>query len=211
MKAARQVILSQAARDHAERELIHAEATVQELRTKLHHAHREKDAALKAARLATAAKLAAQRSMLEAEASRDRSDRALRQALATNNDLQAKLDAVARGLETAKAESAVERQARPKADHSPQEGPIAAARETALPASHDDAVVQPIRRLVGRPRKTAATAAAPASNKTDGKVIDSNEVIAETAGNLQKKARIRPAAGQEPVQWWVEGWNVRGT
>jgi hypothetical protein len=104
MKAARQVIRSQAARDHAERELVHAEATIQELRTKLHHAHREKDAALEAARLATAAKLAAQRSMLEAEASRDRSDRALREALVTNRDLQATLDAFARGFETAKAE-----------------------------------------------------------------------------------------------------------
>ena len=211
MKAARQVVRLQATLDYAERELIHAEATVQELRTKLHHAHREKDAALEAARLATAAKLAAQRSMLEAEASRDRSDRALRQALATNHDLQAKLDAFARGLETAKAESAVERQARTKADHSPQEGPIATARETALPASHDDAAVQTIRRPVGRPRKTAATAPAPASNKADGKATDSNEVIAETAGNLQKKARIRPAAGQEPVRWWVEGWNGRGS
>jgi hypothetical protein len=40
--------------------------------------------------------------------------------------------------------------------------------------------------------------------------MDSNEVIAETAGNLQKKAQIRPAAGQEPVQWWVEGRDVRG-
>jgi predicted ATPase len=78
MKAARQVIRSQAARDYAERELVHAEATIQELRTKLHHALRERDAALEAARLATAAKLAAQRSMLEAEASRDRSDRVLR-------------------------------------------------------------------------------------------------------------------------------------
>jgi hypothetical protein len=81
MKAARQAIRLQAALDHAERELVHAEATIQELRTKLHHAHREKDGALEAARLATAAKLAAQRSILEAEASHDRSDRALRAAL----------------------------------------------------------------------------------------------------------------------------------
>ena len=211
MKAARQVVRSQAAQDYAERELVHAEATIQELRTKLHHAHREKDAALEAARLATAAKLAAQRSILEAEASRDRGDRALREALATNRDLQAKLDGFARGFETARAEPAVERQARLKADDSPREGPIATVRETALPASRDDAVIQTIRRPVGRPRKTAAAAPAPATNKTDGKAMDSNEVIAETAGNLQKKARIRPAAGQEPVQWWVEGWNVRGT
>ena len=41
--------------------------------------------------------------------------------------------------------------------------------------------------------------------------MDSDEIIAETAGNLQKKARNREAAGQEPVQWWVKGWNVRGS
>ena len=211
MKAARQVIRSQAARDHAERELVHAEATIQELRTKLHHAHREKDAALEAARLATAAKLAAQRSMLEAEASRDRSDRALREALVTNRDLQATLDAFARGFETAKEEPAAERQARQTADDSRREAPLVTARKAVLPASHDDAVIQTIRRPVGRPRKTAATAPAPASNKTDGKALDSDEIIAETAGNLQKKARNREAAGQEPVQWWVKGWNGRGS
>jgi len=146
--------------------------------------------------------------MLEAEASRDRSDRTLREALTTNRDLQAKLDALARGFETAKAQPAAERQARPKADDSRREAPMITAREAALPPSHDDAVIQTIRRPVGRPRKTAATAPAPASNKTDGKVMDSDEIIAKTA---EKKARNRQAAGQEPVQWWVEGWNGRGS
>ena len=133
------------------------------------------------------------------------------QALATNRDLQAKLDAFARGFETAKAEPAAERQARLKADDSRQEAPLVTAREAVLPASHDDAVIQTIRRPVGRPRKTAATAPAPASSKTDGKAMDSDEIIAETTGNLQKKARNREAAGQEPVQWWVKGWNSRGS
>ena len=181
IKAARQAVRLQAARDHAERELVHAEATIQELRTKLHHAHREKDAALEAARLATAAKLAAQRSMLEAEASRDHSDRALREALAANRDLQAQLDALARGFATEKAEAAAGRQARPKADDSRREAPIVTAREAALPASHDDAVNQTIRRPVGRPRKTAATAPAPASNNTGRKAMESDEITAETA------------------------------
>ena len=133
------------------------------------------------------------------------------QALATNRDLQAKLDAFARGFETAKAEPAAERQARLKADDSRPEAPIATARGAALPGSHGDAVIQTIRRPVGRPRKTAATAPARASNKTDGKAKDFDEIIAETAGNLQEKARNREAAGQEPVQWWVEGWNGRGS
>ena len=209
MKAARQAIRSQTARDHAERELVHAEATIQELRTKLHHAHREKDAALEAARLATAAKLAAQRSMLEAEASRDRSDRALREALANNRDLQAKLDACARGSESAKAEPVAERQTRLKADDSRLETLTVPAREVARPAGHNDAVIQTIRRPVGRPRKTAAMTHSSASNKTAGKVMDSDEIIAGTAGDLQTKARNRQVAEQEPVQWWVEGWNGR--
>jgi chromosome segregation ATPase len=211
MKAARQAVRSQTARDYAERELVHAEATIQELRTKLHHAHRERDAALEAARLATTAKLAAQRSILEAEAARDHSDRALREALATNRDLQAKLDALARGFETKKAEPAAERQAPLKADDLRRGGSIATARETVLPARHDDAVIQTMRRPVGRPRKTATTTPAPASNGTDGKVVETEETIAEPAGNLQKKVRNRQAAGQEPVQWWVEGWNGRGS
>jgi len=40
MKAAPQAIRSQAARDYAERELVHAEATIQELRAKLHRPSR---------------------------------------------------------------------------------------------------------------------------------------------------------------------------
>jgi hypothetical protein len=57
MRGARQAIRSQAAaREYVERQLVHAEATIQELRTKLHHARREKDAAVEAARLATMAK-----------------------------------------------------------------------------------------------------------------------------------------------------------
>jgi chromosome segregation ATPase len=211
MKAARQLIRSQAALDYAERELVHAEATTRELRTKLHHAHREKDAALEAARLATAAKLAAQRSMLEAEASRDRSDRALREALAANRDLQAQLDGFARGFETAKAEPAAEHQPRLKADDSRREAPTVTAPKATLPASRDDAGIQTIRRPVGRPRKTAATAPAPASNKTGVKAMGSDETIARTAGKLEKKARNRQAAGQEPVQWWVEGWDGPGS
>ena len=209
MKAARQAIRLQAALDYAERELVHAEATIQELRTKLHHAHQEKDAALEAARLATAAKLVAQRSMLEAEASRDRSDRALRKALATNRDLQAKSDAFARGFETAKAEPAAERQPRLKADDSRREALTATAPEILRPAGRIDAGIQTNRRPVGRPRKAMVTAPAPPSSKTGGKAMASDEIIAEKTGKLNKQAQNRPAAGQEPVQWWIEGWNGR--
>jgi hypothetical protein len=209
IKAARQAIRLQAALDYAERELVHAEATIQELRTRLHHAHREKDGALEAARLATAAKLAAQRSILDAEASRDRSDQALREALATNRDLQAKLDGFARGCETAKAAPAAERQLRLEADDSRREALTATAPEILPPASRDDAGIQTIPRPVGRPRKIMAPAPAPPSNKTGGKAMAADEIIAEKTGKGNKQAQNRPAAGQEPVQWWVEGWNGR--
>jgi hypothetical protein len=115
-------------------------------------------AALEAARLATAAKIAAQRSILEAEASRDRSDRALRAALAANRDLQAKLDGLARGFGAAKAEPDAERQARLKADNSRREALMVTSPEFLPPASRDDASVQTVRRPVVRPRETVLTA-----------------------------------------------------
>jgi hypothetical protein len=119
MRGARQAIRSQAAaREYVERQLAHAEADIQNLRTKLHRARQEKDAAIEAARLATARKVNAERTLILSEAAlatekaaRDHGDRALREARATNSHLQAKLDAAAHGLETVRAELAAERQA----------------------------------------------------------------------------------------------------
>jgi hypothetical protein len=133
------------------------------------------------------------------------------QALAANRDLQAKSDAFARGFGTAKAEPAVERQPRLKADDSRREALTATAPEILPPASRHEAGIQTIRRPVGRPRKTVVTAPAPPSYKTDGKATAADEIIAEKTGKLNKQAQNRPAAGQEPVQWWVEGWNGRGS
>ena len=49
LRGARQAIRSQAiAREYVERQLAHAEATIQDLRTKLHHARQEKDTAVEA-------------------------------------------------------------------------------------------------------------------------------------------------------------------
>ena len=62
LRGARQAIRSQAAaREYVERQLAHAEATIQNLRTKLHHARQEKDTAVEAARSATAMRLSVQR------------------------------------------------------------------------------------------------------------------------------------------------------
>jgi chromosome segregation ATPase len=217
MKTARQAIRSQAAaRDYAERQLGHAEATVQDLRTKLHHAHREKAAAVEAARLATAARIAAQRSFMEAEtalatekAARERADRALREAQAAIRDLHGRLEDAVRGFETAKADLAAERQARQKAEDAQREATLT-AQAVAAPVKQDEAVIAKVRRPVGRPRKAVATAPVETSRKPDAKAVVCSEISAAgPAGTPQTKARKQPAAGQEPVQWWVEGWNRR--
>jgi len=59
LRGARQAIRSQAAaREYVERQLAHAEATIEDLRSMLHRARRDKDAAIEAARSATARKVA---------------------------------------------------------------------------------------------------------------------------------------------------------
>src|ERR1700759_2733873 len=85
LKGARQAIRSQAAaREYAERQLAHAEATIQDLRRKLHDARRDKDAAMAAAQAAVAEKRTAERLLMTTEAARaaekashGRADRAL--------------------------------------------------------------------------------------------------------------------------------------
>jgi hypothetical protein len=124
MRGARQAIRSQAAaREYVERQLSRAEATIQDLRTKLHHARQDKDAAMEAARSATARKVNAERNLISTEsaltaekAARDRGDRALREAQATIRDQQGRLDVAVQGLEKAKAELATERRARQRAE-----------------------------------------------------------------------------------------------
>jgi hypothetical protein len=118
------------------------------------------------------------------------------------------LDGFARVFGTAKAAPAAERQPRLEADDSQRAALTATAPEVS-PPGRDDASIKTIRRSVGRPRKTVATAPAPPPNKTGGKATASDEIIVEKTGKLNKLAQNRPAAEQEPVQWWVEGWNGR--
>jgi hypothetical protein len=150
LRGARQAIRSQAAaREYVERQLAHAEATIQDLRGKLHHARREKDAAVDAARTTAATKadvdrtLAAIESALAAEkVARDRGDRALREAQASIRLLQAKLDAAVQSLEAAKAELASERHARQKAENDWRRPKI--APQIAALAIDDNPAVLPI-------------------------------------------------------------------
>jgi hypothetical protein len=132
-----------------ERQLAHAEATIEDLRGKLHHARREKDAAVDAARTTEARKVAVDRTLVATESAlatekvaRDRGDRALREAQATINLLQSKLNAATQGLATAKTELTAERQARQKAEGAwriPK-----TVMQIAAPATDDDPAALPI-------------------------------------------------------------------
>jgi hypothetical protein len=245
LRGARQAIRSQAAaRDYAERQLTHAEATNQDLRSKLHRARQEKDAAIEAARLAAARKIAVERTLISTEAAlaaekaaRDRGDRALRETRATISHLQTKLDAAARSLETARSELAAERQTRQSAEDALREAKT--APHIAARTSLNEAAVSPIRRFVGRPRKVVAVppvseagrpaeaigsaAVVPTARRPVGRPRGiepvqpvqtstkpvSKAVAATKMPSTKADSPRQTASEQEPVQWWVEGWNRR--
>ena len=171
LKAARQAIRSQAtAREHAERQLAQAQAVIHDLRTKLHHTRLDKDVAQEAARLATAAKITAERTLIATEsalaaekAGRERGERSLRDAHATIRELQGKLDAAVQGLQAVQAELAAERQAR----HTAEE--IARAAVTTTPAEGREEAAPVVRRPVGRPRKNILAQPVPRPTKSSAK------------------------------------------
>ena len=239
LRGARQAIRSQAvAREYVERQLAHAEATIQDLRGKLHHARRDKDAAVDAARTTAARKVVVERTLAATEsalatekAAHDRGDRALREAQATINHIQAKLDATAQGLETAKAELASERQARQTAEDALRTAKT--APQIAAPASHDDPAVLPMtvrpvreagcpvaasetaepqacpdevgiqtaRRPTRRSRKTESTAPVQAASKQARTVLPTHKT----------RTLRRDSDKSEPVKWWIEGWRGQRT
>ncbi len=214
LKGARQAIRSQAAaREYVERQLAHAEATIQDLRNKLHRARQEKDAALEAARSALARKTNLERSLFATEgalasekAARERGDRALAEAQATVRDLQTRLEAAQRSHETAEADLVAERQARQKAEAALREAK--AERRRAAPATADGPVVAIVKRPVGRPRKIPVEPAVTVAKYPVAvpRVSDAARVKIEEPA--KKKARIEPAEDQDPVQWWVPGWKA---
>jgi hypothetical protein len=238
LKGARQAIRSQAAaRAYVERQLAHAEATIQDLRGKLHHARRDKEAAIEAARSAAARKVIVERALIATDSAlavgkvaQERSGRALREAQATISHLQAKLDAAAQGLETAKAELASERQARQKAEDARRRAKPATL--IAAPATDDDPavsmreadrpleagnvavvevcpeeVISPrVRRPVGRLRTIKPTPPIQGSSEQATKLQASTKAIRHKAqkpgGNSDKS---------EPIKWWIEGWRGQRT
>nr|WP_294560255.1 hypothetical protein [uncultured Rhodopila sp.] len=221
LKGARQAIRSQAAaREYVERQLIHAESTIQDLRGKLHHARQEKDAAVEAARFAAAAKQTIQRTLMVTEASlttekaaRDRAERALREAQATINHLQAASAAAAQGVETLTADLETERQGRRRAETALREALAARSSYTIADPGYAPAV--PVKRPVGRPRKTPLVQSAPIPVQAPVKVwtppAEETQASTRSSGRTASAAqpKTRNPDNQKPVEWWVQGWNRR--
>ena len=198
MKAARQAIRSQAAaRDYAERQLAHAQATAQDLNQKLRQARHDKDAATEFARSAIAARTAAERTLAAAEAAlaaekaaREREERALREAHATIRHLRDGLDAAGQDIQKLKAELALKNETLQRA------GERAAAALSISPLLPGGIP----KRGRGRPRKVtlplpeiAAVKIAPAPKNVNGQPAKA------------PVAKKEHAAGQAPVQWWLKG------
>jgi len=216
LKGARQAIRSQAAaREYVERQLVHAEATIEDLRAKLRHARQDNAAAAEAARSAMAAKVTAQRAATTTEAAlttertaRDRAERAFREAQATINLLQTKATSAAQEIETAKAQLASEREARREAEDALREAKT--AQRYLAPAAPDAATILPVKRPVGRPRKTPLVQPAEVPATAAANVPERTTALSGNPDKVKVKVRAQPQiADQEPVQWWVEGWNRR--
>jgi hypothetical protein len=214
LKGARQAIRSQAAaREYVERQLVHAEATIQDLRNKLHRARQEKDAAIEAARSALARKTTLERSLFATEGAlaseklaREKGDRALAEAQAMVRELQTRLDAAVRSTETAEAELASERQARQRAEAALRDSK--AERRSVAPNEPDAPVVAIVKRPVGRPRKIPLEPTVAVETNSVAPPRASEPAPAKSEPLPKKKLRSEPAEDQEPVQWWVPGWKA---
>jgi len=182
-RLARQAIRSQAAaRDYAERQLLRAEQTIQDLHTKFHAVRREKDVAVEAVRAAQAAQAHAGRNLRAVEAALShekaisgRVQRDVLEARTTIHDLRTKLALANQTVESLQTQLAQERQAQIAAEHQRPVTPVPAAVGNAPEG-------QPVKR--GRP-----------PGKRD----------ASAPRQLAPKAR-KAYSNQEPVQWWTNGW-----
>jgi len=145
LDAARQAIRAQAtAREHAERLLEQAQATIRDLQTKAAHAILAKDEAIERAETVKQTvehALGTVRAELAAERqARQRAEDALRDAQATISNLHEKLHGAQQAQETARAELATKRRTTVES--------IGAGL-----AANGVEAVQTVRRPVGRPRK----------------------------------------------------------
>ena len=177
LDAARTAMRSLAtAKEHAERLLEQAQATVRQLQTTLAHERLANDEAIGRAnvdRRTVEHALETVHVELSAEKiARERAEQALRYARSTISNLTEKLHGAQQALTTVKAELDAERQQAQEAVRRPIEAPV-----TDAPANGEEAA-QTVRRPRGRPRKQQEAARTPLSESlADG-----------------------PAGGDEPVQ-----------
>ena len=210
LDAARNAIRSLAtAKEHAERLLEQAQATIRQLQTTVAHERLANDEAIgraNADRRTVEHALETVRTELSAEKiARERAEQALRGAQSTITNLTEKLHDAQQALATVKAEVVAERQNAVEAARTP-----IAALATDAPAN-GDAAVQTVRRPVGRPRKQTTVGkpiAAPAT-AAPADCGQPMEPVRRPRGRPRKpavvqtveKAAKKPRA--KPVKWWL--------
>ncbi len=190
-RLARQAIRSQAAaREYAERHLARAEQTIQDLYAKLHAVRREKAIAIEAARTAhdaqaqaARARRAAEMALINEKSVSETAQREAREARAIVQDLRNKLALATQATQAVQAQLEQERQARVAVEEAVAAAPVPAVVDENADAPSD----QPVKRRRGRP---------------PGK---RNESTRPQPTSKVRKAHI----GQEPVQWWTDGWTPR--
>jgi hypothetical protein len=192
LDAARQAIRSQAAaRDHAERLLVEAQATVRSLQTALAHERLAKDEAILRAeadkRTIYHARETVQGELVVERAVRDRLERSVSDSEATISSLEARLERV-------RAELATERRARQNAE-------AVGKMPVEAPANRNETAVPTVRRPVGRPRKilVVRTVETPAKASAKAKAPG---VTAKAKGSTKPDQAARRPAGK-PVKWWL--------
>jgi len=175
---------------------------------------------------------AAEKTFETDRANRARTEGMLRDAEATIRDLREKLATANQILRTVEAEPADERLTKPSANDG-----VIVAREAVHPSAPEP-TVPTVRRLVGRPRKTAIVESGehPIWSIITPRVIPDTTIPTvrrrvgrprkTTAAQLVEKPFKPPEKPQafakagtmkarkdadddEPVQWWVEGWKKR--
>jgi chromosome segregation ATPase len=181
-RLARQAIRSQAAgREYAERQLVRAEQTIQDLQTKFHAVRRERAIAIEAARAAQndqsqaeRGRRAAETALMNEKGAAESAQREAREARATVQDLRVKLATATQTIEMLQAQLEQERQARIIVEQAPSMPALPATTSERAAAPSD----QPVKRKRGRP-----------PGKRDGSAL-----------------RKTYSADQEPVQWWTDDW-----
>ena len=190
LDAARQAIRSQAtAREHAERALAEAQATIRAVQTALAHERLAKDEMIRRAEVEKQGLQTVQAELVVERALRDRLERSLRDSETTIQNLHARLHEV-------RTELTMESLARKKAEDTVRD----AARGVTKSVGRDEVVDAPVRRPVGRPRKIAVVplmenTVEPSAKAQAGRIADKK--------GLAKAPRAARLPAGKPIKWWL--------